>query len=105
MLIMKTKHLIIHLIGEQIRNHVLILGFEKLGFDLTIYSLNISEVILTLVGFKEKSESLYKQYFQLLDNAVKETTYLNMDEMVGKWSSIIYNKLIEMKSGEIFLSG
>lgn len=102
---MKTKHLIIHLIGEQIKNQVLILGFEKLGFDSTMYTLNISETILTLIGFDGKSDTLYKQYFELLDDAVKETTYLNMDEMLSKWSNIIYNKLIEMKSDDIFLSG
>lgn len=102
---MKTKHLMIHLIGEQIRNQALILAFENLGFDCTSYTLNISEVILTLAGFNEKSDTLYKQYFGLLENAVKETTYLDMDEKLGKWSNIIYSKLIEIKSNEIFLSG
>ena len=102
---METKHLIIHLIREQIRNQSLILAFENLGFDCTMYTLNISEVILTLVGFDEKSDTLYKQYFELLEDAVKETTYLNLDEMIGKWSLVIYMQLIEMKSNEIFLSG
>uniref|UniRef100_UPI00321743C4 hypothetical protein n=1 Tax=uncultured Draconibacterium sp. TaxID=1573823 RepID=UPI00321743C4 len=102
---MKTKQLILHLIAEQIRNQVLILAFENLGFDCNNYTLNISEVILTLVGFEAKSETLYKQYFELLENAVKETTYINLDEMLSKWSTIIYSKLIEIKSNEIFLSG
>ena len=102
---MKSKHLIIHLIGEQIRNQVLILAFENLGFDCNNYTLNISETILTLIGFDEKSDTLYKQYFDLLETAVKETTYLNMNEMLSKWANIIYNKLIEMKSDDMFLSG
>ncbi|RIJ45500.1 hypothetical protein D1614_22790 [Maribellus luteus] len=102
---MKTKHLIIHLIGEQIRNQVLILAFENLGFDCNSYTLNISDVILSLFGFDEKPDTLYSQYFTLLENAVKETTYINLDEMLSKWSNIIYSKLIEIKSSEIFLSG
>ncbi|MDX8338781.1 hypothetical protein SLH46_06290 [Draconibacterium sp. IB214405] len=102
---MKTKHIIIHLVGEQIRNQVLMEGLERLGFDCTAYTLNISETILTLVGFDDKPDTLYSQYFALLENAVTETTYLNMDEMISKWSNIIYNKLIEFKSGEIYLSG
>ncbi|MCY1720450.1 hypothetical protein OU798_08870 [Prolixibacteraceae bacterium Z1-6] len=102
---METKQLIIHLIGEQIRNQVLILAFEKLGFDCNNYTLNISEVVLTLAGFDDKSDTLYKKYFALLENAVKETTYINMDEMLNKWSTVIYSKLIEIKTNEIFLSG
>ena len=102
---MKTKQLIIHLIGEQIRNQVLIIAFENLGSDCTSYTLNISEVVLTLVGFDEKTDTLFKQYFELLENAAKETTYLNLDEMLNKWSITIYSKLIEIKSNEIFLSG
>ncbi len=102
---MKTKHLITHLISEQIRNQVLIFAFENLGFDCNNYTLNISEVVLSLVGFNEKSDTICKQYFELLENAVKETSYLNMDEMLDKWSAIIYFKLIEIKSNEIFPSG
>ncbi len=50
-----NKSLAIHLIQEQIRNQVLILALEKLGFDCAIYTLNISEIILSLVGFEQKN--------------------------------------------------
>lgn len=99
---MNTKHLIIHLIREQIRNQTLILAFENLGFDCTMYTLNISEVILTLVGFTEKTDAVYNQYFELLEKAVEETTYLNLDDIIGKWSVVIYNRLIELKSNELY---
>lgn len=102
---MNNQKLAIHLIQEQIRNQVLILALEKLGFDCTIYTLNISEVILTLVGFTSKTDKLYQQYFELIEKAVEETSYINMDEMMSKWSNVIYSKLIEIKSNEIFLSG
>ena len=77
---MKTKQLIIHLIREQIRNQMLIMALEKLGFDCTIYSLNISEPILTLMGFDEKPDSLYQRYFEMIEKAVGETDYMNMDK-------------------------
>ncbi|MCK3683979.1 hypothetical protein [Maribellus sp. YY47] len=102
---MKTKQIILHLIGEQIRNQLLILTFEKLGFDCNNYTLNISEVILTLVGFDAKSDCLYEQYFQLLEDAAKETSYINLDQMLSKWSNLIYSKLIEIKANEFFSSG
>jgi len=91
------KNLIIHLIGEQIKNQVLILALENIGFDCTNYTLNISEEILSLVGFSEKSDDLFQRYFELLENAVKETTYLNMDEMLRKWSGVIFRELQEIK--------
>ena len=99
---MNNQKLTIHLIGEQIRNQVLILALENLGFDCTMYTLNISEVILTLFAFNPITDELYQRYFALIETAVKETTYLNMDEMIGKWSVIIYAKLIEFKSNELF---
>lgn len=85
--------LIIHLIQEQIRNQVLITSLEKLGFDCTIYTLNISEIILNLVGFKDKPDQLYHFYFELIEEAVKQTSYRSMDESMGRWSKVIFNEL------------
>jgi len=90
-----NKELIIHLIQEQIRNQVLILALEKLGFDCTIYSLNISEIILTFMGFRNKPDELYQRYFKMIERAVEETDYCNMDEKLREWSELIYS---EMKS-------
>ena len=88
-----NKSLAIHLIQEQIRNQVLILALEKLGFDCSTYTLNISEVILTLVGFRNKTDELYQRYFELIEEAVEETDYSNMDEKLKEWSELIYSEL------------
>ena len=69
------------------------MSLEKLGFDCTIYTLNISETILNLVGFKKKTDQLYKHYFELVEKAVKETSYYNMDESISRWSKVIFNEL------------
>lgn len=100
---MDNQKLAIHLIGEQIRNQVLILSLENLGFDCSIYTLNISENILTLVGFKNKTDGLYQRYFEMIENAIKEISYYNIDEMMNKWSKDIYFKLCDMKQTEEFL--
>jgi len=91
-----NKTLVIHLIREQIRNLVLMYSLEKLGFDCTCYTMNISEVILTLVGFEHKPDELYQRYFELVEKAISETSYLNMDKMMIKWSELIYSRLTEM---------
>lgn len=90
---MNNQELAMHLIQEQIRNQVLILALEKLGFDCTIYALNISETVLTLMGFKSKTDELYQRYFELIEKAVKETDYCNMNEKIQEWSETIYSKL------------
>ncbi len=81
------------------------LALENIGFDSSVYALNISEEILSLVGIDEKTDMLYQRYLELLENAVNETSYINMDDSTSKWAGIIYTKLIEMKSGDVFLSG
>ncbi len=90
---MNNQELTTHLIQEQIRNQVLIIALEKLGFDCTIYTLNISEIILTMMGFKNKADELYQRYFKLIEKAVEETDYCNMDEKLKEWSELIYSKL------------
>ncbi len=88
-----NKILVTHLIQEQIRNQVLILALEKLGFDCTSYTLNISEIILTLMGFKNKTDELYQRYFTLIEKAVEETDYRNMDEKLREWAEVIYSEM------------
>jgi hypothetical protein len=90
---LNNQELAIHLIQEQIRNQVLILALEKLGFDCTIYTLNISEKILTLIGFRNKSDELYQRYFELIEKAAGETDYGNMDEKLREWSVKIYSEM------------
>ncbi len=95
------KKLVIHLIREELRNKFLMNTLRSLGFDCTSYTLIISEQILTFVGFTEKSDNLYQWYFQIIDKAVEEITFLNLDEMLDKWSVHIYIELLEAKLNEL----
>lgn len=94
---MNNKKLVVHLIREQIRNKLLMNSLENLGFDCSSFSLSISEEILELAGFQERTDELYQWYFELIDKASEETSFWNLDEMMGKWSMIIYVKLIDVK--------
>lgn len=95
-----NKQLIIHLISEQIRNLYLMHSLEILGFDCSSYTLNISQEILELAGFQEIPDELYQWYFSLIDKALEETTFLNLDEMMNKWSVYIYIELLETRLKE-----
>lgn len=94
---MDNNKIVIQLIREQIRNKLLMDSLENLGFDCSSYSMNISEEILTLVGFQDKTDNLFQWYFDLLDKAMKDTTYWNLDEAMQKWSIKIYDDLLAIK--------
>ena len=94
---MNNKELVIHLIREELRNKCLMYSLENLGFDCSSFTLNISQQILDLLGFQDKPDELYQWYFKLIDKALEETTFWNLDEMMDKWSSNIYIELLEMR--------
>lgn len=97
---MNNKELVVHLIREELRNKCLMYSLEDLGFDCTSYTLSISEEILTLAGFTEKSDELYQWYFNLIDKALEEITFSNLDEMMIKWSLNIYIELLSQRLKE-----
>lgn len=98
---MNNKKLTVHLIREELRNKFLMNTLRSLGFDCTSYTLIISEQILTFAGFTEKPDNLYQWYFQIIDKAVGEITFLNLDEMLGKWSVNIYIELLETRLNDL----
>lgn len=94
---MNNKELVIHLIREELRNKCLMYSLRDLGFDCSSYTLNISQQILEFAGFKDKPDELYQWYFKLIDKALEEITFWNLDEMMDKWSLNIYIELLEMR--------
>ena len=97
---MNNKELVVHLVREELRNKCLMYSLGDLGFDCSYYTLNISQEILDLVGFQEKSDELYQWYFKLIDKALVEITFWNLDEMMDKWSLNIYIELLELRLQE-----
>jgi len=94
---MKTSYLIIHLIHEELRNKRLMHSLEDLGFDCSAFTLNISQEILELSGFKERSDELYEWYFKLIDKALEEITFWNMEDTLEKWAMDIHKELKRKK--------
>jgi len=94
---MNNKQLIIHLIHEELCNKRLMYALEDLGFDCSFFTLNISQIILELSGFDKRSDELYGWYFALIDRALAEITFWNLDEMLDKWSLSIYIELLEAR--------
>jgi len=92
---MTNKDLIIHLIREGLRNLRLIFTLEDAGFDGSFYTMDISHVILEMAGFKERPDELYEWYFELIEKALAEITFWNLDEMLVKWSVAIWNAIQE----------
>lgn len=97
---MNNKELVVHLIREELRNKCLMYSLRDLGFDCSSFTLNISQEILDLVGFQEKSNELYQWYFKLIDKALVEITFWNLDEMMDKWSLNTYIELLELRLQE-----
>ena len=79
---MKNKELVIHLIREELRNKRLMHSLEFLGFDCSFFTLNICQVILELAGFQERTDELCIWYFELIEKALEEITFWNLDEML-----------------------
>lgn len=92
---MNPQDLVIHLIREELRNKLLMFSLENLGFDCSHYMLNVSGVILELVGFQERSDELYDWYCKWIEKALEEITFWNMDETIGKWTTEIWNSIQE----------
>ena len=94
---MQSKELVIHLLKEELRNKRLLYSLEDIGFDCSFYYLNVSHIILELAGFKQKTEELCEWYVDIVDKAVEEINFRNMEEMLKIWPVVLYNELIKKK--------
>jgi tRNA(His) 5'-end guanylyltransferase len=94
---MENKELAIHLLREEVRNKRLMHSLEELGFDCTVFTLNVGSVILKLIGFDHIPDELSSRYCDLVEKALEETTFWNLEKMLEKWPKIIYKELLEIK--------
>ena len=56
----KKTELILHLLTAEIKNRKLLTGLINLGFDTTPYTIDFSQIILSLIGFENLSEDQYQ---------------------------------------------
>jgi hypothetical protein len=94
---MNNEELIIHLIREELRNKRLMFSLEELGFDCSEYTIRVNQAILELAGFPLRNDELKKWYDKLIDEALEEITFWNMEVTLQEWSQKIYKKLKNRK--------
>ncbi len=61
------KDLILLLIQADMRNSRLIGGLNKAGALIENFDTDLAFVVFTLIGFKERDDSLYTKYFRYLE--------------------------------------
>jgi len=93
---MDKNELIMHLIMEELRNKRLIYSLEDMGFDCSMYTMNISTTIIQLAGY-ELDDDLLEWYHELIDNALKEMDIWNMHEKIRKSAAWIFMQMEEKK--------
>jgi len=73
---------------------------ESLDFNCFSYTISISQEILELTRFHEEPDELYQWYFNLIDKALEEITFMNLDEKMSKWLLNIYIELLNQRLKE-----
>jgi len=83
------------LVMEELRNKRLIYSLEEIGFDCSMYAMNISSTIIRLAGCPDINDELMEWYMDLVDDAVKGLTVWNLKENIKNYASQICLKLQE----------
>ena len=73
------------------------MSLEDIGFDCIVYTINVSPIILELMGFPTIPDELSGCYGELIEKALKEMTFWNLEKMLDKWPKIIYRELLAIK--------
>jgi hypothetical protein len=73
------SNLILHLLREEIKHRSVTNTFETLGMDTTMHASNLSELVLALSGFENRSDELYDWYFKKLDHYADENINAELD--------------------------
>ena len=68
-----------------------------MGFDCSMYAMNISCKIIQLAGYADLNDELLEWYHELIDEALKEINVWNLEEMIRKCAEMIYLQLDEKK--------
>lgn len=68
------------LISEEMKNRRCMNKLEEAGFDTSFAASDLSILILSLVGFDQRPDSLYEWYIELLDQSCEISDPSKMDE-------------------------
>lgn len=95
----KNENLILSLIKDDLINVKLINGLNQVGLNADKYTLDLSDTIFSLMGFKdnEETEIIYKHYLELS----KQATLIdisNSNKSMEVLARQIYNEILPRKS-------
>jgi hypothetical protein len=93
----KKIELILHLIKAEIKNRKLLSGLINVGFDTTPYTIDFSQIILSLIGFEKLSEELYQHYNELMDRYCEKINIWHSGEELNDVAFGIYSELLMKK--------
>ncbi len=63
---MTKRNQVLTLIESEITNSKLIFALQNIGVDASMYLTDVSQVIFILIGIQNRTDELYKKYFDLL---------------------------------------
>jgi hypothetical protein len=95
----RKTELILHLLKAEIKNRKLLTGLINLGFDTTPYTIDFSQIVLSIIGFEKLSEELYQYYYELLDQYCEKINIWKFGEELNDVALNIYSELL-MKQRE-----
>jgi len=93
----KKTELILCLIKAEIKNRKLLNGLIDLGFDTTPYTIDFSQIILSLFGFDILSEKLYQDYNELLDQHCEKVDIWQSGDGLNDIAFSVYSDLLMRK--------
>jgi hypothetical protein len=92
----KTE-LILYLIKVEIKNRKLLNGLNDLGFDTTPYTIDFSQIVLSIIGFEKLSEEMLNFYNELMDRYIENVDIWNFGEELNDVTFSIYSDLLMRK--------
>lgn len=69
--------IILVLIASELKCNKLLKALTQIGCDACFCVPDLSDLVLALLGFDERSNDLYDYYFELLNRYCEEVTYTN----------------------------
>lgn len=67
-----NQDLILFLIKNELLSTRFLNQLESIGFDTTFFSMDLSIVILSLMGFKNRTDGFWEWYYEVLETYVFE---------------------------------
>lgn len=90
----------IFLIKQELKSRVLTNGLNKLGLDGSICIFDFSKLILSTIGFNDRSDAFYDWYFSQLDSFCEDVDLTDATALSELAFDFYVHLLIEKRGSE-----